>query len=167
MIWVHPRPLVESMGEHIPEPVFVNLIKSPEIDSRSGGPVQQPYLTYRPAGLHRLAESLPRNRFLGSINVYKYGLCCKEVERLRERGRGGIVAISAVGEGEEGGPGLTQIRRQQTTVGLLSYIPFSRHYFLCWIFCYRTTRSSAIHRSSDTAIYSLCLYIRMSFSTVK
>jgi hypothetical protein len=24
--------------------------------------------------LHRLAESLPRNRFLGSLNVYKYGL---------------------------------------------------------------------------------------------
>ncbi len=24
--------------------------------------------------LHRLAESIPRNRFLGSINVYKYGL---------------------------------------------------------------------------------------------
>ncbi len=47
---------------------------SPEIDSRPGGPVQQPYLTYRPAGLHRLAESLPRNRFLASINVYKYGL---------------------------------------------------------------------------------------------
>ncbi len=56
------------------EPVFVNLIRSPEIDSRPCGPVQQPYLTYRPAGLHRLAESLPRNRFLGSINVYKYGL---------------------------------------------------------------------------------------------
>jgi len=24
--------------------------------------------------LYRLAESLPRNRFLGSLNVYKYGL---------------------------------------------------------------------------------------------
>ncbi len=39
-----------------------------------GGPVQQPYLLYRPARLHSLAESIPRNRFLGSINVYKYGL---------------------------------------------------------------------------------------------
>jgi len=29
----------------------------------------------RPARLHRLAESIPRNRFLSSINVYKYGLC--------------------------------------------------------------------------------------------
>jgi hypothetical protein len=25
-------------------------------------------------GLHRLAESIPGNRFLGSLNVYKYGL---------------------------------------------------------------------------------------------
>ncbi len=32
-------------------------------------------LSYRPARLHRLAESIPRNRFLGSRNVYKYGLC--------------------------------------------------------------------------------------------
>ena len=56
------------------EPVFVNLIRSPGIDSQPTGPVRQPYLSYRPAGLQRLAESIPRNRFLGSINVYKYGL---------------------------------------------------------------------------------------------
>jgi hypothetical protein len=31
-------------------------------------------LSYRPAGLHRLAEFIPWNRFLGSINVSKYGL---------------------------------------------------------------------------------------------
>jgi hypothetical protein len=31
-------------------------------------------LSYRPARLHRLAESNPRSRFLGSINVYKYQL---------------------------------------------------------------------------------------------
>ena len=31
-------------------------------------------LVYRPARLHRLAEFIPWNRFLGSINVYKYGL---------------------------------------------------------------------------------------------
>ncbi len=30
-------------------------------------------LSYRPARLHRLAELVPWNRFLGSINV-KYGL---------------------------------------------------------------------------------------------
>jgi hypothetical protein len=31
-------------------------------------------LSYWPARLHRLAEFIPWNRFLGSINVYKYGL---------------------------------------------------------------------------------------------
>jgi hypothetical protein len=31
-------------------------------------------MLYRPARQHRLAASIPRNRFLGSINVYKYGL---------------------------------------------------------------------------------------------
>jgi hypothetical protein len=46
----------------------------PRNRSQPGGSVQQPYLSYRPARLHSLAESIPRNRFLGSINVYKYGL---------------------------------------------------------------------------------------------
>jgi hypothetical protein len=32
-------------------------------------------LSYRPVRLHRMAESIPRNRILGSINVYKYELC--------------------------------------------------------------------------------------------
>jgi hypothetical protein len=36
------------------------------------GPIKQPYLSY--TGIHSLAESIPRNQFLGSINVYKYGL---------------------------------------------------------------------------------------------
>jgi hypothetical protein len=31
-------------------------------------------LSYWPARLLRLENSIPRNRFLGSINVYKYGL---------------------------------------------------------------------------------------------
>ena len=57
-----------------PEPVFVNLLWSPGVDSQPDGTVQQPYLSYRPARLHCLVESIPRNRFLGSINVYKYGL---------------------------------------------------------------------------------------------
>ncbi len=56
------------------EPVFVDPSRSPEIDSQPGGPVRQPYFSYRPARLHGLAKSIPRNRFLGSINVYKYGL---------------------------------------------------------------------------------------------
>ncbi len=33
------------------------------------------HLSYRPARLHRLAESITWNRFLSSINVYNYGLC--------------------------------------------------------------------------------------------
>jgi hypothetical protein len=41
------------------EPVFANLLRSPRIDSQPGGPVRQPYLSYRPAKLHRLAESTP------------------------------------------------------------------------------------------------------------
>jgi hypothetical protein len=57
------------------EPVFVNLLRSPGIDFRPGGPVRRPYLSYWPARLHSLAESIPRNQFLGSLNVYKYGLC--------------------------------------------------------------------------------------------
>ncbi len=56
------------------EPVFVDLVRGPGIDSQHGGPVRQPYLSYRPARLHMLAESVHRNRFLGSINVYKYEL---------------------------------------------------------------------------------------------
>jgi hypothetical protein len=58
-----------------PEPVFVDLLRSPGIDSQPGGTVRQPYLSYRPARLHRLPESIPRNQFLGSINVYKHKLC--------------------------------------------------------------------------------------------
>ncbi len=49
-------------------------LKDPRNRSQPGGPVQQPCLSYRPARLHGLAESIPRNRFLGSINIYKYGL---------------------------------------------------------------------------------------------
>jgi hypothetical protein len=62
-------------------------LRSPGIDSQHGGPVRQPYLTHRPARLHRLAESIPQNRFLGSLNVYKFGLstssCVYFVERRR------------------------------------------------------------------------------------
>jgi hypothetical protein len=39
-------------------------------------------LLYLPARLHRLAEFIPWNRFLGSINVYKYGLSCLAVSKL-------------------------------------------------------------------------------------
>jgi hypothetical protein len=38
------------------EPVFVNFLRSPGIDSQPVGSVRQPYLSYRPAWLQRLAE---------------------------------------------------------------------------------------------------------------
>ncbi len=56
------------------EPVFADLLRRPGIDFQPGGTVRQPYFSYRPVRLHRLAKSIPRNRFLGSINIYKYGL---------------------------------------------------------------------------------------------
>ncbi len=60
--------------------VFVNLLRTPGIDSpAASGPVRQPYFVLSAARLHRLAESIPRNWFLGSVNVYKYGL---SVEKL-------------------------------------------------------------------------------------
>jgi hypothetical protein len=40
--------------------LFVNLLRSPGIDS-------QPYFSYRPVRLHRLAESITRNRFGGPV----------------------------------------------------------------------------------------------------
>jgi hypothetical protein len=40
------------------EAKFVNLLRSPGIDSQPDGPVQQSFLTYRPARLQRLAEGL-------------------------------------------------------------------------------------------------------------
>jgi hypothetical protein len=49
------------------QPVFVNLLSSPGNDSQPDGPVHQPYLTHLHARLHRLAESIPWNRFLKSI----------------------------------------------------------------------------------------------------
>jgi hypothetical protein len=56
------------------EPVFLNLLRCPGIDSQPGETVRQPYLTYRTARLHRLAELIRWNRFPGSTNVYKFGL---------------------------------------------------------------------------------------------
>jgi hypothetical protein len=56
------------------EPEFVNLLRSPGIYYQPCGSVRQPYLSYRPVRLHRLAESTPWDRFLVSLNVYKFGL---------------------------------------------------------------------------------------------
>jgi hypothetical protein len=68
-IWLNEESFLSNT-----EPIFANLCSSPGIDSQPGGPLRQPYLLYRPARLHRLAESIPRNWFLGSLNVYKFGL---------------------------------------------------------------------------------------------
>ena len=36
-------------------------------------------LSYRPARLHSLSELVPWNRFLGSLKVYKFGLCFQAI----------------------------------------------------------------------------------------
>jgi hypothetical protein len=41
------------------EPVFVDLLMNPGIDSQPGGPVRHSDLSYRPARLLRLSESIP------------------------------------------------------------------------------------------------------------
>ena len=46
------------MRDIYPEPVFANLLKSSGIDFQLGGQIRLHYLTYRPARLHRLAESI-------------------------------------------------------------------------------------------------------------
>ncbi len=66
--------LHREIGPCHSEPVFVYLFRSPGIDSQPGGPVRQPYLLYRPAKLHRPTDSISRNQFPGSLNVYKYWL---------------------------------------------------------------------------------------------
>jgi hypothetical protein len=38
--------------------LFVNLLRSPGIDSHPGRPVRQTYLSHRPARIHRLAKSI-------------------------------------------------------------------------------------------------------------
>jgi hypothetical protein len=75
ILYVTPQDLLLRMAAPGTEPVFLNLFRSPGIDSQPGGSVRQPYLMYRTARLHRLAESIPWNRLQGSLNFNKYGLC--------------------------------------------------------------------------------------------
>ncbi len=49
-------------------------------------------MSYGPARLHRLAESIPCNRFPGSSNVYKFGLCFT-IKRLKENNLGGSIHV--------------------------------------------------------------------------
>jgi hypothetical protein len=64
-------------------------------------------LSYRPARLHRLAESIPWNRYLGSLNIYKFGLWRATVRRTWFVGCGGtavapdgvvVLLLSTVGQ---------------------------------------------------------------------
>ncbi len=62
-LWLYQlMKLVEdgTVVEGVTEPVFVNLLRSPGIDSQSDGPVPQPYLSCPPAKL--------------ALYVYKSGL---------------------------------------------------------------------------------------------
>ncbi len=56
------------------EPVFVDLLRSPGIDSQHGGPVRQPYLSYHPARLHRQAESIPGLQKRLQIRAQMFGI---------------------------------------------------------------------------------------------
>jgi hypothetical protein len=75
--WAYSTPLpVDSLSPFLifnSEAVFINLLRSPGIDSQPWRACTPTLLVVPARWLHRLAESIPRNRFLGSINVYKYG----------------------------------------------------------------------------------------------
>ena len=47
--------------------------------------IRQPYLTFWPARLKRLAESIPWNQFLNSLKVYKFGLYTRVKETCASR----------------------------------------------------------------------------------
>ncbi len=49
--------------------------KGPGIDSQHGGPVRWPYLMYRPARSHRVAESIPGLLKRLQIRALKYKIC--------------------------------------------------------------------------------------------
>jgi hypothetical protein len=59
MLVMHDEDRQEGRIRECPEPEFVNILRSPGIDSKS---------------IPSLAESIHWNRFQGSLNVYKYGL---------------------------------------------------------------------------------------------
>ncbi len=71
-IWLYEPRTEHQLNLRGTEPVFVDLLWNPGIDSQPWGLVRQPYLSYRPTRLRKLEESIPRDWFLGSINVYTY-----------------------------------------------------------------------------------------------
>ncbi len=65
---------IQFLPPCISEPVFVNLLRSPGTDYhawRAGTPT---LFVVPSRQATQVAESIPRNRFLGSLNVYKYGI---------------------------------------------------------------------------------------------
>jgi len=73
ILYVHPR--IQNVTHMIIKGRICKRLRSPGIDSyvawRAGTTNR---IMYRPARVHRLAETIPRNQFLGSLNVYKFGL---------------------------------------------------------------------------------------------
>ncbi len=67
--WQSPYAEKETMMQQSP---ICKTLKSLGIDSASG-PVRQIGLSYQPARPHELVESIPWNRFLGSLKFYKFG----------------------------------------------------------------------------------------------
>ncbi len=70
--WLHPPPRITTEAASQTRARICKPFKEPR--NRFLGPERKSYLSYRPAMLHRLAASIPRNWFLCFLNVYKYGL---------------------------------------------------------------------------------------------
>ena len=68
------------------EPELVNLLRGPGIDSLPSGPVLQPYLTYRPARLHWLAERIPGLHKRLQIRALS---CNLTIHKKTKQGKGG------------------------------------------------------------------------------
>ena len=64
----------ESTKSQPPEPVFVNLLSSQESIPILAGRYDNPICRSSPLAYIGWQNRFLRNRFLGSINVYKYGL---------------------------------------------------------------------------------------------
>jgi hypothetical protein len=67
--------------------MHITVFVSQGIDSQSGRPVRQPYLSYQSSIVHRLAESIP-----DFLNVYKYGLVDATLHRADNWTRAWITA---------------------------------------------------------------------------
>ncbi len=66
---------IPSLDGRYDNPIVVPACQAGGVESSESIPGLLKRLQIKPTKLHRLAESIPRHRFLGSLNVYKYGLC--------------------------------------------------------------------------------------------